>query len=68
MVEEIIHEVLEKVRVIRDRLGTTYSRQKLYVDNRKRPLEFDVGHQVCLKISPMNGAMSFGRKGKWSLR
>ena len=32
---EIIHEALEKVTVIRDRLATAYSRQKSYADNRK---------------------------------
>ena len=50
---EIIHEALEKVMVIRDRLTTTYSRQKSYADYRKRPLEFDIGDQVYIKISPM---------------
>ena len=35
---EIIHEAIEKVRMIMDRLSTTYSRQKSYVDNRKRDL------------------------------
>ena len=39
---EIIHEALEKVRVIRDRLATTYSLQKSNADNRKWPLKFDV--------------------------
>ena len=39
-----------------------------YAENRKRPLEFDVGDQVYLKISPMKGVMRFGRKGKLSLR
>ena len=33
----IIHEVLEKVRVIRDRLATSYCRQKSYAHNRERP-------------------------------
>ena len=32
---EIIHEDLEKVRVIRDRLATAYSQQKSYADNKK---------------------------------
>ena len=48
---EIIHEAIEKVRVIRDRLATIYNRQKSYEDNRKWPLEFDVGDQMYLKIS-----------------
>ena len=65
---EIIHEALEKVRVIRERSNTAYSRQKSNADNRKRPLEFDVGYQVYLKISPMKGLMRFGRRGKLSLR
>ena len=65
---DIIHEALEKVRMIRDRLSTAYSRQKSYADNRKRPLEFNVGDQVYLKISPMKGVMRFGRKGKLSPR
>ena len=35
--QKIIHEALEKVRVIRDRLATAYSQQKSYANNRKRP-------------------------------
>ena len=68
MGQEIIHEALEKVRVIREMLATAYRRQKSYEDNQKRPLEFDVGDHVYLKISPMKGVMRFGRKGKLSLR
>ena len=40
---EIIHEALEKVRVIRYMLATAYSREKSFADNRKRPLEFEFG-------------------------
>ena len=65
---QIIHKALQKVSVIRDRLSTSYSRQKFYKDNTKQPLEFHVGDQVYLKISPMNGVMRFGMKGKLSLR
>ena len=43
---EIIHEALEKVRIIRYRFAISYSRQKYYVDDRKWPVEFDVGDQV----------------------
>ena len=64
----IIHEALEKVTIIRDRLASAYSRQMSYADNRKRPLEFYVVEQVYLKISPMKGVMRFGRKGKFSPR
>ena len=52
---DIINEALQKVRVIRDKLATAYSRQKLYANNRKWPLEFDFGDQVNMKISSVKG-------------
>ena len=64
----IKHETVEKVRMIKDRLATAYNRQKSYADNRRRALEFEVGDQVYLKISPMKGMMRFGKKGKLTLR
>ncbi|XP_069148197.1 uncharacterized protein [Solanum lycopersicum] len=56
------------VMMIRDSLSTANSLQKLYANNRKRALEFKVGHQVYLKISPIKGVMRFGKKGKLSPR
>ena len=64
----IIYEDLEKVKVIRDRLASAYSRQKSYANNRKWPLEFDVSDLVYLKIATMKGVMRFCRKGKLSPR
>ena len=64
----IIHEAMEKMRIIINRLATAYSRQKSFADNRKRALEFEVSDQVYLKISPMKGVMRSGKKGKLSLR
>ncbi|XP_069154562.1 uncharacterized protein [Solanum lycopersicum] len=65
---EIVHEVMENARMIRDRLATTYSHQKSFVDNGKRALEFEVGNQFYLRISSMKGVMRFGEKVKLSLR
>ena len=45
-----IMRAIEKLRVIRYMFATAYSRHKSYVYNRKQPLEFNVGHQVYLKI------------------
>ena len=42
------------------------SRQKLYVNIRKRHFEFDADDWFYLKISPMKGVMRFGKKGKVS--
>ena len=43
---DIIYEDLEKIRVIRDRLKTTYSLQKFYANNKIRDVEFEVGDIV----------------------
>ena len=47
---------------------TTQSRQKSYADIRRRALEFQVGDQVLLKVSPTKGIVRFGTKGKLSPR
>ncbi|WMV41669.1 hypothetical protein MTR67_035054 [Solanum verrucosum] len=63
-----VHEVMEKVQLIRDRLKTTQSRQKSYADVRRRDLEFKIDDWVFLKVSPMKGVMRFGKKEKFSPR
>ncbi|XP_049399714.1 uncharacterized protein LOC125863739 [Solanum stenotomum] len=63
-----VHQAMEKVKVIQQRLATAQSRHKSYVDNRRRGLEFFIGDWVFLKVSPMKGVMRFGKKGKLSLR
>ncbi|XP_073298474.1 uncharacterized protein [Primulina huaijiensis] len=54
--------------VIVDRMKTAQSRQKSYADIGRRPLEFEVGDHVFVKIAPLKGIMRFGRKGKLSPR
>ncbi|XP_070056553.1 uncharacterized protein [Nicotiana tomentosiformis] len=39
---DLIHQAIEKVKVIREQLMTTQSRQKSYSDVRRRDLEFEV--------------------------
>jgi hypothetical protein len=56
------------VRVIKERMSATQSRKKSDADNRRRPLEFEVGDCVFLKVSPMRSVMRFGKKGKLSPR
>ncbi|KAI3814200.1 hypothetical protein L1987_18948 [Smallanthus sonchifolius] len=43
-------------------------RQKSYEDKRRRPIEFDVGDRVMLKVSPRKGIIRFRKKGKLSPR
>ncbi|GJR26580.1 putative reverse transcriptase domain-containing protein [Tanacetum coccineum] len=45
-------------------LKAAKDRQKSYAGNRRKPLEFEVGDQVLLKVSPWKGVVCFGTKGK----
>ena len=45
-------------------LKAAYSQKKLYANNRRRDLKFEVGDCVYLKISPMKDMMRFGKKEK----
>ena len=59
---------VENMALIKERLKTTQSRQKSYVDNCRQDLEFEVGDHVFLNVSPMKPLMRFGSKGKFSPR
>ncbi|GKV48019.1 hypothetical protein SLEP1_g54860 [Rubroshorea leprosula] len=63
-----VQQTTEKVKLIQQRLKVAQDRQKSYADNRRRPLEFEVGDRVFLKVSPTKGVYRFGLKGKLSLR
>ncbi|GKA50150.1 putative reverse transcriptase domain-containing protein, partial [Tanacetum coccineum] len=65
---ELVRETTDKVVVIRDRLKVVRDRQKSYADNRRKPLEFQVGDHVMLKVSPWKGVVRFGKKGKLAPR
>jgi hypothetical protein len=61
-------EAEEKVRQIHANILTAQSRQKSYTNKRRRPLEFEVGDHVYLRVSPMKGVRRFGIKGKLAPR
>ncbi|GJR82370.1 hypothetical protein Tco_0153155 [Tanacetum coccineum] len=54
--------------VIKENLKVARDRQKSYADNRRKPLEFEVGDRVMLKVSPWKGVVHFGKKGKLAPR
>ncbi|KAH0715068.1 hypothetical protein KY284_007973 [Solanum tuberosum] len=64
----LVHQSMEKVKLIQERLKRAQSRQKSYTDVRRRALEFKIDDWVYLKVSPMKGVMRFGKKGKFSPR
>ena len=61
---ELIQEVEEQVRIVRENLWVAQTRQKSYADNIRRPLEFEEGDHVYLKVSPLRGMRRFKVKGK----
>ncbi|KAD4385762.1 hypothetical protein E3N88_25931 [Mikania micrantha] len=63
---KIIQETTDKIRRIRDNLLAARSRQKSYADKRRKPLEFEVGDMVLLKVMPWKGVVLFGKRGKLS--
>ncbi|GKB92832.1 putative reverse transcriptase domain-containing protein [Tanacetum coccineum] len=42
--------------------------EKSYADKRRKPLEFEVGDNVILKVSPWKGVICFGKQGKLNPR
>ena len=64
----IVQDTTEKVNMIRERLKIVRDRQKSYADNRRRDLQFEIGDQVFLKMSPWKGVLRFGKQGKLSPR
>lgn len=60
----IVQETAEMVKNIRQRMRTAQSIQKSYADKRMKPLQFEVGDMVFLKVAPMKGVTRFGQKGK----
>ncbi|GKA67136.1 hypothetical protein Tco_0766944 [Tanacetum coccineum] len=65
---DLVQETTEKISQIKDRLKAAHDHQKSYVDKRRKPLEFSVGEYVLLQVSPWNGVVRFGKKGKLAPR
>ncbi|XP_073025085.1 uncharacterized protein [Primulina eburnea] len=65
---DMIHEMEQKVKLIQQRLKAAQDRQAAYANKRRRPLEFQQGDRVFLKVSPFRGTVRFGMKGKLAPR
>ncbi|GJR17078.1 putative reverse transcriptase domain-containing protein [Tanacetum coccineum] len=61
---EIIYETTEKIVQIKSRIQAARDRQKSYADVRQKPLEFQVGDKVMLKVSSWKGVIRFGKREK----
>jgi len=61
---DMILETIDKIKVIKERMKTAQSRQKAYVDKWRKPLEFEVGDKIFLKVSPMKGVVCISKRSK----
>ncbi|GJU37621.1 putative reverse transcriptase domain-containing protein [Tanacetum coccineum] len=64
----IIHETTEKIVQIKNRIQAARDRQKSYANIRRKPMVFQVGDKVMLKVSPWKGVVRFGKRGKLNPR
>jgi hypothetical protein len=65
---DLVIEAEDRVRIIQANLKTAQSRQKSYADRRRKPLQFQIGDFVYLRVSPTKGVQRFGIKGKLAPR
>ena len=65
---DLVTKAENKVKIIQANLKAAQSRQKRYVDKRRKPLQFEVGDHVYLRVSPTKGVQRFGLKGKLAPR
>ncbi|GJW20097.1 hypothetical protein Tco_0030719 [Tanacetum coccineum] len=61
---ELVLETTDKVVLIKEKLKAAIDCQKSYVDFRRKPLKFEVGDHVLLKVTPWKGVVNFGKKDK----
>nr|GEV05678.1 putative reverse transcriptase domain-containing protein [Tanacetum cinerariifolium] len=64
---KLIRDTIEKIVKIRNHSLGARSRQKSYAKKRAKPLEFEVGDMVLLKVSPWKGVVRFGKRRNLSL-
>ena len=65
---DLIQEIEENVKMIRERLKIANDRKKSYVDMKRKDIRYEIGEKVFLKVSPWKKVMRFGKKGKLSPR
>ncbi|WVZ89735.1 hypothetical protein U9M48_036100, partial [Paspalum notatum var. saurae] len=65
---DLVTQAEEQVKFIHSNLKRAQSRQQSYSDRRRRPLAFEEGDHVYLRVSPMKGVHRFGVKGKLAPR
>nr|GFD04740.1 putative reverse transcriptase domain-containing protein [Tanacetum cinerariifolium] len=57
---KLIQETTKKIVLIKQRMQVAQDRQKNYADRKRKPMEFEIGDRVMLKVSPWKGVVRFG--------
>ena len=65
---DLIQEIEENVKMIREILKVANDRRKSYADMKIRDIGYEIGEKVFLKVSSWKKVMRFGKKGKLSPR
>ncbi|GJT63669.1 putative reverse transcriptase domain-containing protein [Tanacetum coccineum] len=65
---EIVQETTEKIIQVKQRMQVARDRQKSYANLKRKPMEFEVGDKLMLKVSPWKGVVRFGKRGKLNPR
>lgn len=65
---DLVQQTTERVAEIRQHMLAAQSRQKSYADPKRWLVEFQVGDEVLLRVSPTKGVVRFNIKGKLSPR
>nr|GEV45873.1 reverse transcriptase domain-containing protein [Tanacetum cinerariifolium] len=65
---KIIHETTDKIIQIKRKIQAARDRQQSYADLKRKPMDFQVGDRVMLKVSPRIGVVRFGKRGKLNPR
>ncbi|GJY51717.1 hypothetical protein Tco_0442564 [Tanacetum coccineum] len=63
-----MQETTEKIVQIKQRMQAARDRQKSYANLKRKPMKFQVGDKVMLKVSPWKGVVCFGNHGKLNPR
>ncbi|GJV70302.1 putative reverse transcriptase domain-containing protein [Tanacetum coccineum] len=61
---EIFRETTKNIFQIKQRIQAARDRQKIFAEKNCKPLEFQVGDMVMLKVFPWKGLIRFGKRGK----
>ncbi|GJT19823.1 putative reverse transcriptase domain-containing protein [Tanacetum coccineum] len=61
---EIVQEKTEKIIQIKQRMQVARDRKKSYADLKHKPMDFQVGDKVMLRVLPWKGVVRFGKRRK----